>query len=313
MRGIGYIRNSCITSVTDIISRGPAKSKVSVTRDGSMKRLSICMLLILPSAAFGQGPDAAVGRPAFEVASIKEASSPTENMPVGQFHIGLKIDGSRADYGFVTLADLIPYAYRVKRYQVSGPDWLNHTPWNILAKIPADQLPSLAPEMMQTLLAERFRLTLHRENREQPVYTLMLGKGSLRLREATANRESVSNAFTIKSDAKGMAISGGVAGEMRLTPGPDGGMQMQITKATMAVFADVLTQFLDRPVVNATELLGNYEITLDVPIEAMAGMSFTQKLTAFAGLSAFGAPGVVTDPNAVNGAMIQAVKGLGLE
>ena len=278
-----------------------------------MKRLSICMLLILPSATFGQGPDAVVDRPAFEVASIKEASSPTENMPVGQFHIGIKIDGSRADYGFVTLADLIPYAYRVKRYQVSGPDWLNHTPWNILAKIPADQLPSLAPEMMQTLLAERFRLTLHRENREQPVYALMLGNGSLRLREVTADPESVSEAFTIKSDAKGMAISGSAAGAMRLAPGPDGGMQMQITKATMTVFADVLTQFLDRPVVNATELQGNYEITLDVPIEAMAGMSFTQKVTAFAGLSAFGAPGAAADPNAVSVAVIQAVKRLGLE
>jgi len=55
--------------------------------------------------------------PVFEVASIKEARPPSsiENIQAGQFHIGININGSRADYGFMSLADLIPYAYRVKR------------------------------------------------------------------------------------------------------------------------------------------------------------------------------------------------------
>src|SRR5215510_3751169 len=120
--------------------------------------------------------------PAFEVASIKEARPPSsiENIQAGQFHLGMDINGSRADYGFVSLADLIPYAYRVKRYQVSGPGWMNETRWDILARIPEGQAGDRAPEMMQNLLAERFKLSIHRENRDQSVYALVVGKSGLR-------------------------------------------------------------------------------------------------------------------------------------
>src|SRR5215467_11729690 len=111
---------------------------------------------------------------AFEVASIKEARPPSsiENIQAAQFHIGMNIDGSRADYGFLSLADLVPYAYRVKPYQLSGPGWMNETRWDILAKISEGQPAARAPEMMQTLLATRFKLSIHRENREQSVYAL---------------------------------------------------------------------------------------------------------------------------------------------
>ena len=106
--------------------------------------------------------------PTFEVASIKEALPLSiENSQAVQFHVGMHINGSRADYGFMSLADLIPYAYRVKRHQLSGPGWMNETRWDILAKIPVGQPADRAPEMMQNLLAERFKLAIHRENREQ--------------------------------------------------------------------------------------------------------------------------------------------------
>src|SRR5215475_6789964 len=118
--------------------------------------------------------------PAFEVASIKEALPLSiENSQAGQFHVGMHINGSRADYGFMSLADLIPYAYRVKRYQLSGPSWMNETRWDILGKIPEGQDGDRAPEMMQNLLVERFKLSIHRENREQPVYALVVANGGL--------------------------------------------------------------------------------------------------------------------------------------
>jgi uncharacterized protein (TIGR03435 family) len=66
-------------------------------------------------------------------------------------------------------------------------------------------------------------------------------------------------------------------------------------------------QFTDRPIVNATELKGNYEITLDLPADLMTGMPAAQKLTAFLGL---GSPGMAPDMSV---AILQAVKDLGLE
>src|SRR5215475_456750 len=253
--------------------------------------------------------------PAFEVASIKEALPLSiENSQAGQFHVGMNIDGSRADYGFMSLADLIPYAYRVKQYQVSGPSWLGGTRWNIVAKIPDGQPAGRGPEMMQTLLAERFKLEIHRVKREQPVYALVVSNAGPRLKEAIAEEESPAGGLSIKNDASAMAISGGAAGTMRLTPSLTGGMQMEIGRVTMARLADVLTQFMDRPVGDATQLKGTYQVALDVPIQAMAGMTFVQKVAAFAGLGSFGARGgAAPDPDSVNPIIIQSVKSLGLE
>jgi uncharacterized protein (TIGR03435 family) len=256
--------------------------------------------------------------PAFEVASIKEvATLPSENIRTGQFHVGINISGSRADYGFMSLANLIPYAYRVKTYQLSGPGWMNETRWDILARIPEGHPADRAPEMMQKLLAERFKLAIHRENREQPVYALVVGKDGLKIKEAAAESiPGVGGGLSINDDGKGVAISGGATGSARLTAGPNGGMQMQMAKITMAALADMLTQFMDRPVIDSTELKANYQVTLDVPIEAMTGMRFVDKVAAFAGLSPFGARGGVSDSSASDtssATIIQAVKHLGLE
>src|SRR5215475_5271345 len=103
-------------------------------------------------------------RVAFEVAAIREASFPTpQTFQSGQFRIGTRIDGSSLDFEFVTLADLVPYAYRVKSFQVVGPDWMRQLRWDIQAKLPDGSSRDQVPEMMQALLADRFKLTFHHE------------------------------------------------------------------------------------------------------------------------------------------------------
>jgi uncharacterized protein (TIGR03435 family) len=252
---------------------------------------------------------------AFEVTSVKEALPLSiENVQAGQFHVGMNINGSRADYGFMSLADLIPYAYRVKRYQLSGPGWMNETRWDILAKIPAGQAADRAPEMMQNLLAERFKLAIHRENREQSVYALVVGNGTLKIKAAAAEEEASATPqpgdpgnVRMNNDGGRMAFSGGATGAVRVTAGPNG-MQVQMAKITMTALADMLMQFTDRPVVNATELQGNYQVALDLPNDLTTGMPAAQKLTAILGL---GSPGMV--PDASGAAILQAVRDLGLE
>jgi len=74
---------------------------------------------------------------AFEVASVKPAA-PLDRGQIlsGEAHVGMKIDAARVDIGSMSLADLIRVAYRVKPYQISGPDWMASERFDVLAKMP---------------------------------------------------------------------------------------------------------------------------------------------------------------------------------
>jgi uncharacterized protein (TIGR03435 family) len=274
-----------------------------------MAKLSMVSFLFAPAVLFGQTSVS----PAFEVASLKEALPLSiEHIQGGQFRVGVSINGARADYGYMSLADLIPYAYRVERYQVSGPGWMNEKRWDILATFPADQTADRAPEMMQNLLAERFKLAIHRDSREQSVYELVVGKGALKIKEGPAEEEvaggnSGMGNVRINNDGGRATISGGPTGIVHTTGGPSG-LQLHMAKITMAALAGMLTQFMDRPVINATDLKGNYQVTLDLPSDLMNGMPAAQKLTAILGLGSYGMV-----PDTSGAAIFQAVKGLGLE
>ena len=274
-----------------------------------MAKLSMVSLLFALIVLFGQTSVS----PAFEVASVKESLPLSiEHIRGGQFHVGVSINGARADYGYMSLADLIPYAYRVERYQVSGPGWMNEKRWDILATFPQGQTEVRAPEMMQNLLAERFKLAIHRDSREQSVYELVVGKGALKIKdgatqEEVAGGDSGFGNVRINNDGGRATISGGVTGIVHMTAGP-GGLQLQMAKITMSALADMLTEFMDRPVVNATELKGNYQVTLDLPADLMNGMPAAQKMTAILGLGSYGMV-----PETSGAAIFLAVKGLGLE
>ena len=138
--------------------------------------------LALAAAMLAQTP----AKPAFEVATIKPAQLPgPAQMAAGQLHMGLYVAGARVDIGAMSLADLIRIAYRVKNYQVSGPPWMTTERFDVMAKIPEGVSKDLVPEMLQALLAERFKLELHRENKEHSVYVLTVAKGGpLELKEA---------------------------------------------------------------------------------------------------------------------------------
>src|SRR5262249_10923936 len=98
-----------------------------------LKRITIAWLMLLPIVSFGQKPLT------FEVATIKPAQpfNPLAVLSGGQApHLGLNVQGTRVDIGYLALAELIPAAFKVKSYQVSGPDWLKNERFDILAKMP---------------------------------------------------------------------------------------------------------------------------------------------------------------------------------
>lgn len=132
---------------------------------------------------------------AFEVASVKTAADP-EMVPM--FCIvpcapgeRLTVVGSRVDIRFMSLYKLIVTAYGIKPYQVSGPDWMRSPKFDIAAKMPDGVSKARLPEMLQALLAERFKLSIHRESKEQPVYALVVGKNGPKLKESAAAADAL--------------------------------------------------------------------------------------------------------------------------
>jgi uncharacterized protein (TIGR03435 family) len=246
-----------------------------------------------------------VPRPTFDVAAIRSASPPTpQTVQSGQFRTGSKISGSNVDFEFVTLADLIPYAYRVKSFQAAGPDWMRQLRWNILAKLPDGASRDQAPEMMQALLEDRFKLTLHHEKRQQPVYELVALKGGPKLTPAENTAEDDSGNVDIglgaggffppgpgpggapppdgggRGGGRGAIIAGGGA---RISQGENCGIRIEFDKMTMQGLADTLTPFLDRPVIDSTATKGAFKIAMDLPMDAMfAMMQNTMRNSGFA-------------------------------
>jgi uncharacterized protein (TIGR03435 family) len=281
----------------------------------------------------------------FEVASIKPAVFPTpDKILSGQVRAGINNKGSQVDFGLMSLADLLSYAFRVRPYQIAGPDWMRQSRWDIVAKLPDGESPDHVPEMLKALLAERFKLAVHRENREQPVYELV-AKGTLKLKPSDTEDDSPSPAATpensslpglfggglrggggniqINPGGRGMVVTGGPNGTMRMSPGTNGGMRLEMTKVTMPAFANMLTPFTDRTVIDRTELKGTYHVTLELPPEAMLSMMQNAARTAGIALPStpFGArdagtiggpiAGAATDPS--GSAIFEALQELGLK
>jgi uncharacterized protein (TIGR03435 family) len=189
----------------------------------------------------------------------------------------MKVDAGRVDIGLMSIADLIRTAYELKPYQVTGPDWMNSQRFDILAKMPEGATKEQVPAMLKTLLAERFKLTLHKESKEHSMYALVLGKGGLKLKEsqpeaaAPPDAPPANNAPAIKmnSDGRGATVSTPGAGSVKSSIGADGMMHLELSKVSMARFAEVLSRFVDRPVVDATGLKGNYQVALDLSMTDM--------------------------------------------
>jgi uncharacterized protein (TIGR03435 family) len=249
----------------------------------------IAAVLVVAGAAFGQ----AASKLQFEVASIKPAG-PLDPAAIasGKAHVGMSVDKARVDIGGAVLIGLICQAYKVKPYQIQGgPGWLYTERYDILAKIPEGSTQEQVPEMLQSLLADRFKLVLHKDNKETPVYAMIIGKGGPKMKEAApdtpppaktesgpsdtgetkpaapAKGETVigtgDNQVRMKPSEKGMSINSKETGPMNITM-QNGNIHMEGEKMTMEMLTAMLSQYLDRPVVDLTELKGKYQMAVDI-------------------------------------------------
>ncbi len=251
-----------------------------------VRRIILCFLLAAGAVSAQSAPLA------FEVATVKP-SAPLDPAMLrgGKGHIGTRIDAARVDIGTATLFRLICTAYRLKPYQLSAPDWIKNATFDIQAKIPDGVGADKVPEMLQTLLVDRFGLKLHHDSKEQSVYALVVLPGGAKMEHSAPEPPAAPPAAgtpppmemavpTIQGDVKlsrgekGITVEmpgGEIAGKIRVTPpAPNNkGMPMRIhlesSGTTMKTFAEMLSVgVVDRPVVDKTGLTGAYEVAIDL-------------------------------------------------
>jgi uncharacterized protein (TIGR03435 family) len=84
-------------------------------------------------------------------------------------------------FKLVSLSDCIQAAYGVKSHQISGPDWIRTERFDISARAEGNPSNDQLMLMLQSLLADRFKLRLHPEKKELPVYLLTVAKNGHKL------------------------------------------------------------------------------------------------------------------------------------
>ena len=217
-----------------------------------MRSAAVCLaaLSAVASVAVGQTQP----RPAFEIVSIKPAQFPStvyfEGFAAGAGACGFSQFtpvGPRVSFGTTTVCSLIRMAYDIKEYQVlSMPQRMagkEPSSWyQVEARAAADVVLTVeqARLMLQTMLAELFKLKFHREPRRAPVYALVVAKEGHKL--GTADKACAETRMTFMSGP----------GTLRsCNPG------MVMSRLTFA-----LSRELDRPVVDRTGLAGTYAFSL---------------------------------------------------
>src|SRR5688572_1794779 len=137
-----------------------------------MLTLSLTVVAVL--LAFQAGP------PVFEVASVKPFTDSVLIMS------GITtISKGRVTAKAMTLKELVASIYRVRGQAViGGPEWVESERYDIEARAANEAGEAELRLMLQALLADRFRLRLHKDTRDGAVYALGVGRGGPKLKAA---------------------------------------------------------------------------------------------------------------------------------
>jgi len=259
-----------------------------------MQKLRVFVTFVVPCSfivtLLAQAPPSG---PAFEVASVKPNKSGTSFVNIGN------LPGGRFNATNVAPIMLIRQAYQLQLSQIIGaPGWLESERFDIVAKAPADFVPTQMPLLLRSLLADRFKLVAHNETRELPIYALVKarndGKLGPQLKPAAIDCAAIIAArgrggppggpggpggpgdFVARGPAPGGAGvppppggPGGVPGPVPFGPGNRPPCAQMIGPAslngggmTMAQLANVLSMRVNRIVVDRTGLSGGFDLDL---------------------------------------------------
>lgn len=180
------------------------------------------------------------GAPSFDVASVKVSEFNDMRGEAGR-KANLRAEPGSLSIRNLTFKSCVSWAYHVKDYQVAGPGWIDSERYDIGAKAAGPVQEDGLRKMLQSLLADRFKLACHRETRELPVYVITVAKEGLKMKPSEGPGES---SF---QPVKGV-----------------GKLAIAASHTTVAQFADLLGGPLRTPVLEETGLTGGYDFTVDL-------------------------------------------------
>jgi uncharacterized protein (TIGR03435 family) len=202
------------------------------------------LCLLLSAAAYGQ----------FEAASVKPSAADARGRSSMKGGPGTG-DPGRITYRNVTLAVVLQRAYDVKRYQVSGPDWMSSERYEIVASLPPESTLDQFRAMLQKLLAERFALSLRHVSREFPGYELITGRNGSKLKAPGAQSPTPGPPFP-PVDGAGLAMMEGVKGKAVVS-------FLAARAQPLSALVDLLSREFRMPIVDHTGLSGIFDFTLE--------------------------------------------------
>jgi len=240
---------------------------------GIAPAISSAQFMPMTSTPDPKGVTSPVPSATFDVTSVKlqKPSADGSTMTMVKFPPNGRFTGAGN-----TLKNLICIAYGISDFQVTGgPDWIDSTRFDVeatpdsalqeqLPKMTSDQATLVKHQMMQALLADRFKLTLHHDTKELPVYSLVLAKGGPKLTESKPDDANPDTA-----NAPGHPPRKGM---MRMSFDSKG-VELTSTGMSMDGLARQLAFQLHSTVQDHTGLTGSYEFTLHfTPDDARSGI-----------------------------------------
>jgi uncharacterized protein (TIGR03435 family) len=198
--------------------------------------------------------------PAFDAATVKLNKTESRTMSI-------HVDPKLASWKHYTLEGLIQIAYANEEYdrRVGGPSWVDSDTWDVEA---ASERPVKGQErrqMLQTLLADRFKLKVHTESRDVPEYALVVAKSGSKLHPVSA-------------------------AELASTPGSTvvGTKSFDGHVVEVAELARWLRAEIGRPVIDRTGLAGKYEVKIAFTLDDNSSGADQSEASVFAALQALG-------------------------
>jgi uncharacterized protein (TIGR03435 family) len=212
-----------------------------------MRRLLVLLLIVVPALLHGQTPTREQKPVAFEVATIKRNIS-GEGGSIG-IEPGGRFRAINADVRFLIATMYRPAGGpRLFPSQIIGlPDWASTEKYDMTGKV-ADEFAGLSaaeqfrrmPPMVQALLEDRFKLRLHRETRQMPIYALVVARTNV-IRPSTVDCRKEPDKCNVQS-------AGGHYSAVGLT---------------MNNFMIFLSNTVERVVIDRTRLQGTYDVEFD--------------------------------------------------